>query len=228
MSTAIGTVFYNDDDGLERLLDSCWKYVDLCFMIDGVFKNYDTHSAISPDHSRKIISKYPNAILIDAPYKLEYIKRQIYLDLCKEYGIEYLLVVDSDEYFYDCDWQAFSEERRRICNSKEHLYCVKNYTEIDRLLLPLDQPRLIHYPSQIHYLNGHHYQLAINGTDEAITAKDTLYSVKLCHDPHLRSDERRQKHDEYIKWLKRYEAEKMMDETPREKENRLVSVWSGN
>jgi len=201
-------------------------------MIDGRFKDYYDNLATLEEinqQSLDIINTYPNVVYRRTVYMLEHEKRQIYLDLCEEFGVDTLIIIDSDEYFHpESDWSAFIEERKRVCNDRDHLYNIKNYTEIDRLLLPLDQPRLIHFPNQIHYLNGHHYQLAINGTDEAITAKDTLYSVKLCHDPHLRSQERKDKHDEYIKWLKRYEAEKMLDETPKEKENRLVSVWSGN
>ena len=228
---AVGCCGWDDKEGTERLIESCWRKVDLIFYINGWYKHHEEPISITPNglDDNDFLNKYPNVIKIDVYDKFEYQKRQVYLDLCEQWCIDWLLVVDTDEYFHpDSNFEEFIEERKRVCNDRDHLYNLKNYTEIDRLLLPLDQPRLIHFPSQIHYLNGHHYQLAINGTDEAITAKDTLYSVKLCHDPHLRSQERKDKHDEYIKWLKRYEAEKMLDETPKEKENRLVSVWSGN
>jgi hypothetical protein len=225
---AVGCIGYEDREGLKRLLDSCYNHIDLFFYIDGAFENYDTANYISKDGTMELVKQYPNVI---AGYVslLEHEKRQVYLDWCKEYDIEWLIIADTDEYFHpDSDWDAFIEERNIKCNDRDHLYNLKNYTEIDRLLLPLDQPRLVHWPNMIHYLNGHHYQLAINGTEDAIVAKDTLYSVKLCHDPHLRTQERKDKHDDYIKWLKRYELEKEFTETEKEKENRLLSVWSGN
>ncbi len=224
---AVGCCGYDDPEGLERLIQSCWKHVDLFFYIDGKFGNRIDEQVIDMA-TLEVIRKYPNVLNYYA-WGLEHEKRQTYLDMCKQWGIEWLIIADTDEYFHpDSDWNAFIEERRIKCNGRDHLYNLKNYTEIDRLLLPLDQPRLVHWPSMIHYLNGHHYQLAINGTEDAIVAKDTLYSVKLCHDPHLRTQERKDKHDEYIKWLKRYEAGKMLNESPKEKENRLLSVWSGN
>ncbi len=226
---AVGCVGFQDPEGLERLIESCWRNIDLFFYIEGPFQGYKTEMEDLCDmKSFTLCKKYPNVISITEPDLFEYQTRQTYLELCKEYNVDTLIIADTDEYFHECDWAAFTEERKRVCNDRDHLYNLINYTEFDRILLPLNQPRLIKNPSMVHYLNGHHYQLAINGTDDILIAKDTLYSVKLCHDPHLRSQERKDKHDEYIKWLRRYEAEKMMNETPKEKENRLSSVWAGN
>jgi hypothetical protein len=227
---AVACCGFDDPEGLERLIKSCWKYVDLFFYIDGSYIGYNPGNIEYIEKETDYILKdYPNVIKIEAYDLFEYQKRQIYLDLCKEWCIDTLIIVDTDEYFHpDSDWTAFTEERKQVCNDKEHLYNLINYTEFDRILLPLNQPRLIKNPNQVHYLNGHHYQLAINGTDDILVAKTTLYSIKLCHDPHLRTQERRDEHDVYIKWLERYEAGKMLNESPKEKENRLLSVWSGN
>ena len=222
-----------DLEGTDRLIESCWRNIDLFFYIDGPFKDYN-HPPLEEVRAWRVVDKYPNAIYYDTGEYLEHEKRQMYLDLCKQYNIDTLIIADTDEYFHpDSDWNTFTEERKQKCNDRDHLYNLKNYTEIsyngvDKTLIGLDQPRLVHWPSMIHYLNGHHYQLAINGTEDAIVAKDTLYSVKLCHDSHLRTQERKDAHDKYITWLRRYEAEKMMNESPKEKENRLISVWSGN
>ncbi len=222
---AVGCCGFDDNEGLDRLIKSCYKHIDLFFNIDGPFYGYKDNST---HRSCTIAEGFPNVICCHTVNLPEHAQRQIYLDLCKEYGINTLIIADTDEYFYDCNWEEFREECKRVCNDRDHLYNIKNYTEIAEMLLPLDQPRIIKNPSMVHYLNGHHYQLAINGTEEAITAKTGLYSIKLCHDPHLRTQERKDKHDDYIKWLKRYEAACMVIETPLEKENRLVSVWAGN
>lgn len=223
---AVGCCGYDDPEGLERLIESCWKHIDLFFYIDGPFADYPI-VAVSDYITADIITDYPNVIYRYEPLLPEYYKRQIYLDLCKEYGVDFLIIADTDEYFHpESDWGEFPEERERVCGN-DYLYNIKNYTVVGGLLLGLDQPRLIKNPAKLQYLNGHHYMLAEKGTDEAIIAKDTLYSIKLCHDPSIRSPERQEKHDQYIRWLTRYETEKMLYETPKEKENRERCVAAG-
>jgi hypothetical protein len=225
---AVGVCGYDDNEGLERLVATCWKHVDLIIHIDGPFKNYKGTRI-----DKGTFERPANMITIIKPNRLEHEKRQAYLDACKEYNIDYLIVTDTDEYFHpDSDWNAFKEEREKICNDRDHLYFIKNYTEIStgetRMLLGLDQPRLIKNPSQIHYLNGHHYQFAVNGTDDAIVAKNTLYSIKLCHDWRYRSEKRMDRHDRYIKWLSTYERTRQSLESDKEKDNRERSVNAGH
>jgi len=221
----VGCVGYDDPKGLERLIKSCWKNVDLFFYIEGPFRNGPEEQII--DMNTLVITReYPNVLSYFA-WVLEHEHRQGYLDLCKEYGVDWLLIIDTDEYVHpDSDWGECSSERERVCGN-DYLYNVKNYTVVGGLLLGLDQPRLIRNPSKLQYINQHHYMMAEKGTDEALVAKDTLYSVKLCHDPSIRSPERQAKHDAYIKWLGRYETEKMLYETPKEKENRERCVVYG-
>jgi glycosyltransferase involved in cell wall biosynthesis len=220
---AVGVCGYDDDVGIERLLNSCWTHVDLVFIIHGPF---DKWSGDAPEH-KGCDSTFPNVICHHTWRLPEYEQRQFYLDFCEEYGIDWLIIADTDEYFHpESDWGEFVKERERACDS-DYLYNIKNYTEIGGLLLGLDQPRLIKNPSKVQYIQGHHYMLAEKGTDEAIIAKDTLYSIKLCHDPSIRTPERKDKHDQYIKWLRRYETEKMLYETPKEKENRERCVYAG-
>ena len=220
----------NDDNyGLDRLARTCCNNVDLFFYIDGPFKNYKGKQV----SDISVPEAYSNMIYVYKPKLLEHEKRQVYLDLCKEYGIDYLLIIDNDEYVHpDSSWDKFREERESICNDRDHLYYIKNYTEINtgesKMLLGLDQPRLIKNPSQVHYLNQHHYQFAINGTNEAITAKDTLYSIKLCHDPSYRSQKRKDNHDRYIKWLTAYERAMQGTETELQRDNRERSVSAGH
>ena len=219
---ALGVCGWDDDEGLNRLIESCWKHVDLIFNVNGPFDNF-------PDNPTRVHCRleWPNVVCHHTIGLPEHAQRQIYLDLCKEYGVDWLLIIDSDEYVHpESDWGEFIKERERVCNS-DYLYNLKNYTVVGGLLLGLDQPRLIKNPSKLQYIEGHHYMLAEKGTDKALVAKNTLYSIKLCHDPSLRSPERMEKHDQYIKWLGRYETTKMLYETPKEKENRERCVAAG-
>jgi len=219
---ALGVCGWDDDEGLNRLIESCWKHVDLIFNVNGPFDNF-------PDNPTRVHCRleWPNVVCHHTIGLPEHAQRQIYLDLCKEYGIDWLIIADTDEYFHDCQWGEFQAERERVCSGNDYLYNLKNYTVVGGLLLGLDQPRLIKNPSKLQYIEGHHYMLAEKGTDKALVAKNTLYSIKLCHDPSLRSPERMEKHDQYIKWLGRYETTKMLYETPKEKENRERCVAAG-
>jgi hypothetical protein len=235
MTVAVGCIFYNDAVGLARLIDSCWKHVDLIFCVDGPFRDFKKTKQKklppkSTDLSRDVVKRYPNAVLVDAPYLLEHQKRQVYLDQCKKYNIDYLMIVDADEYFLpESNWSGFAEERERVCTD-DYIYNLKNYTDLQPLgLVPLDQARLWKNPGKLEYLNNHHYQFTLRNTAKALVAKLTLYTVKLCHDPMLiRSDERHEQHHKYIKWLEGYEKKKMRNESKHERKNRLTSVWGGN
>jgi uncharacterized protein YueI len=59
---------------------------------------YPGHEPLSTDGSRNIVKKYKNAVLIDAPNLLEYQKRQKYCEIAGKYGIDVLIIVDSDEF----------------------------------------------------------------------------------------------------------------------------------
>ena len=132
---AVGCCGYNDPEGLERLIQSCWTKVDLFFYVEGPFRDYpDKVVSYSPD------PLYPNVICLHTWALPEYEQRQIYLDLCKEYGIDWLIIADTDEYFHpESSWGEFSEERERVCGN-DYLYNIKNYTVVGGLLLGLDQP----------------------------------------------------------------------------------------
>lgn len=226
LTIAVGCVFYQDREGIERLLDSCWKEVDYIFLIDGKFRNYDSIFPMSTDNFEDILYKYPNVFYDVIPNMLEHEKRTRYLEMCRSFRVDYLLIVDSDEYFHpDSDWKAFRQEIARECQH-DYIFNLKNYTAIEGMMLPVDQPRLWRSPSLLEYKNDRHYQFGLKGSSDLLVAKKTLYSVKLMHDPHLRSIERTDEHDKYIKWLEEYEKMKQLIETNKEKSQREYVVWN--
>jgi glycosyltransferase involved in cell wall biosynthesis len=221
----------NDAQSLERLIESCYQDIDYIFVIDGKYKDYDSILPISTDNLEDLCDKYPNVVLTRMYNVLEYQKRGEYLELCKEFKIDYLLIVDSDEYFHpDSDFRQFRIDL--ISQAKrDYVYNIKNHTllpGLGNMIIPLDQPRLWRKPSELEYKNQRHYQFGRKGKDEVLTARKTLFSIKLIHDPHLRTDERTERHDEYIKKLTAYEEMKQLIETNREKAQREYCVWSGN
>lgn len=226
MKLAVGTVVYQDAVGMKRLLDSCYQFVDYIFVIDGKYKDYDPDAIFpfSTDGLDDLVDRYHNVVFEMAENLTEWEKRTVYLDLCREYDITHLLIVDSDEYFHpDSNWKQF---RQDIKNLKDYIYNLKNYTNIMGMIVPADQPRLWVNPCQLEYKNKHHYMCGLIGTDDILTANETLFSIKMIHDPKIRDEARTEKHDAYIHKLEDYERYIQLIETNKEKSTREYVVWN--
>lgn len=214
---------FQDVAGVERLLDSCYDKFDYCFVIDGKYKDYDSDFPMSTDGLDYLVEKYHNVVLEVAENLLEYQKRSVYLDMCREYDIDCLVIADSDEYFYDCDWKQF---RKDLLRCKGWIYNIKNYNAIMGMKVPVDSPRVWMKPQELEYKNERHFMFGRIGHDSALVAKETLYSLKMIHDPTIRSQDRTEKHDQYIKKLEEYEKFKQLIECNREKAQRQYVVWN--
>jgi hypothetical protein len=93
---AVGCCGFEDREGLERLIESCYRTVDLFFYVDGAFTNYNTTHYTSMDGSLELADRYPN-VIAGTVSALETEKRQMYLTLSKWYGIDTLIIADTDE-----------------------------------------------------------------------------------------------------------------------------------
>ena len=222
MKIAVACCVFQDVEGVKRLLDSCYDKVDYVFVIDGKYKDYDSVFPFSTDGLDELVELYHNVVYEEASNLLEYQKRSVYLDLCREYDIDCLIIVDSDEYFYECDWKQF---RKDLLRCKGWIYNLKNYTSKMGMKLPVDEPRIWMKPQELEYKNSRHFQFGRIGHDSVLVGKETLYSLKLIHDPTIRSDDRTEKHDDYIKKLEDYEKFKQLIETNKEKSQREYVVW---
>lgn len=226
MKVAVACCCFDDVRGVERLLDSCYDKVDYVFIVDGKYKDYESAFPFSTDGLDELIEeskKYHNVVYEEASNLLEYQKRSVYLDMCREYDIDCLIIADSDEYFFDCDWKQF---RKDLLGMKSYIYNLKNYTLKMGMKIPVNDPRIWMRPQELEYKNQRHYQFGRIGHDSVIVGKETIYSLKLIHDPTIRSDYRTQKHDEYIKNLEEYEKFKQLIECNKEKAQREYVVWS--
>jgi len=210
------------------MIESCWENVDYIFLIDGKYKFYDSVFPFSTDDYEDILHRYPNVMVDVAPDLLEHEKRNCYLEWCKEFDIDFLIIVDSDEYFYDCNWNKFREEITELDDG--YIYNIKNYQYVKGMdsILPVDNPRLWRNPGALEYKNKSHYQFGLKNSEdhEVQVASRCIHSIKLYHDPHLRSDERQLKHDDYIKRLEEYEQTKQLWECNQEKATREYVVWN--
>jgi hypothetical protein len=98
VTVAAGIVFFDDEKGLQRCLSSIQTHVDLIIAIDGKFKHFEDDHDLSIDNSRKVVESFPNAVYYCYPNLTEIDKRNKYLEIAGSKNIDFLLVIDSDEY----------------------------------------------------------------------------------------------------------------------------------
>src|SRR5919106_6333102 len=121
MTIAAGIVFFDDEKGLQRCLSSIQSCVDLIIAIDGKFKHFEDDHDLSIDNSRKIVESFPNAIYYCYPNLTEIDKRNKYLEIAGTKEIDFLLVIDSDEYAV-IDMNEFSKNLAEIKGYKTSSY----------------------------------------------------------------------------------------------------------
>ena len=118
VTTAAGIVFFDDEKGLQRCISSIQAHIDLIIAIDGKFKQFEDDHDLSVDNSRKVVEAFPNAIYYCYPNLTEIEKRNEYLKIAGSRDIDFLLVIDSDEYAV-IDRKEFSENLFKIKEYKE-------------------------------------------------------------------------------------------------------------
>lgn len=129
LTIAAGVVFFDDEKGLQRCLRSIQTYVDLIIAIDGRFKHFEDDHDFSIDNSRKVVESFPNATYYCYPNLTEIDKRNKYLEIAGSKNIDFLLVIDSDEYAV-IDMNEFSENLTRIKQYKTSSYIDRKTKDI--------------------------------------------------------------------------------------------------
>jgi hypothetical protein len=113
LTTAAGVVFFDDEKGLQRCLSSIQDYIDFIIAIDGKFKYFEDDHDLSRDNSMEVVKSFPNATYYCYPNLTEIDKRNKYLEIAGSRNIDFLLVIDSDEYAV-VDMNIFSKNLKRI------------------------------------------------------------------------------------------------------------------
>lgn len=113
---SFGICFYNDPS-VFRLLDSLPREAKK-IIIDGKFALNPNKNNLSDNSLRQRILQYENVILLDYPNLSEPEKRQKYLDNneCK-----YLIIIDSDEYVINADWNLFYQKIQELEQGIHHV-----------------------------------------------------------------------------------------------------------
>ena len=196
------------------------------FMIGGGFKD-------SPDdwqegkEVKEIIGEFQDANYKDGIYlhnvfmrdATEFMKRQKYVDMAKEYDVDALLIVDSDEYVYEnkeWDFEKNWEKFRRHVYSYIIKYPQHNVYSIRIIVneyLGNDYyGRVWTNLENMNYVQNSHYKFGNIETDDVTDALFThqtpwgvVEGITLKHDHTLRSDEDMKNRREYQDFLVIYE-----------------------
>jgi hypothetical protein len=236
---AAGIIFYNDSKGIARLLDSIKDGVDLAICIDGRFPEYPDRSDLSNDGSRETVLSYENTLLIDNPAS-EYEKRSKYLEVCTQEKVDYLLILDTDEYAEQgADWNAFRKNMVEVVevkhgglynvfavlmetNSAEYIKTVKDkphvtwekHNDIEYGYYP----RLWYKPYDMEYRQGTHYKFRNKDLknrlhfQDSTPAMEIVYGVRFLHRNAHMSDEQLNARKAYqLDFLVPYEAKKVSE-----------------
>jgi uncharacterized protein YlbG (UPF0298 family) len=121
ITISAGIVFFDDGKGLQRCLNSIRNCTDLIIAIDGKFKYFEGDHDISIDKSREVIESLPNSAYYCHPNLTEIDKRNKYLEIAGSKNIDFLLVIDSDEYAV-IDKTKFSKNLDKIKEYKTSPY----------------------------------------------------------------------------------------------------------
>ena len=201
MKIAIGYCYYNDLKSIQRGIPTFVDEVDYIFAIDGKFSFRDGPD-YSDDGSTEYLQQFKN-VIIKKFIGMEHDKRQQYIELSKEYGIDVLIIIDSDEYVSEADWDLFRANLEKIISSEDNIHGVNFFTDGNIT----QYPRVWIRPHQIKYWNAH-CLFEVNGS--IIRSPKNLKPVEgitLKMDDDLRSEE-------YLKETSNYQYRMIEFERP--------------
>lgn len=211
MSTAklaAGVCFYEKNVlTIQRCIESIKSHVDYIFAIDGRFDDFPDAEKLSSQSVRDYLKTIPNLVLVDLP-ATEIKKRQKYLDMCQQYGCEFLLIIDSDEFVLpESDWTLFRNKLVPIQNV--NVYGIKYEYSYPVHHDATDYPRLWFKPWEMEYFHAHClFRNKLTGVVQKSTSGGPLIEgIRMAGDDSLRSRDYQLKSFEYQTYLIENEAE---------------------
>jgi hypothetical protein len=216
VKVGVGITFYEDVQGIERLLSSLRSLdINKILAIDGRYPGFHSPSDLSTDGSRECFRGYHNAVLVDYP-ATQIKKRNKYLELSKVYGLDFLLILDSDEYIEEGgNWSLFKhacEESVRLDEYQYRIYDVRYQNEMEWDLG--ERPRVWFKPWQIRY-DVKHYRWIIRAkckdrpVYEGNCGRRLLPGITIKHQRSIRPKERNKAMDDYEDRLMHLEIKQM-------------------
>lgn len=204
MKVGAGVIFFEDAKGLGRCLKSICPVVDLVIAIDGRFRDFEEIHDTSKDGSKEVVDRFHNATYYNFPNLTEIEKRNKYLELAQEQNLDFLIVIDSDEYAV-VDQDALKTNLETILGQKKYdenvygiipeVYGIKMYDEQfekQNFIVERYNERLLYKPGNLRYHCIHSNLIDICDTKRNFTtAKYTsvVDGITLYNDDRLRTPE---------------------------------------
>lgn len=219
LKIGIGLAFYNDFDSLRRMLQSCQEYpIDMIIAVDGKYDTYPATKPLSDKQTKDLFKGFQTPYkLFDAPNLSQNAKRQIYFDKSEEFGLDIIIVMDTDEYFIasKTNWPLFMDDLRQKIADHAHTwvqcYCLPTYlTDKGVEKMPKDYfenlPRIFYQPWKLTYVEDHYTIRNKNtGVLQTTQSSQVLSHIALGHDHNLRSEKYKQQTAQYEDELMAYE-----------------------
>lgn len=201
MKIAVGYCYYNDVESIKRGIPTFVDSVDFVFAIDGKFSLRDGPD-YSIDGSTEYLEQFNN-VIIKKFVGMEHDKRQQYIELSKDYKIDVLIIIDSDEYVAEVDWDLFKKNLEKIISSEQNIHGVNFFTDGNIT----QYPRVWIRPHQIRYWNAH-CLFEVNGSiTRSPNSLKPVEGILLKMDDNLRSEE-------YLKETTNYQYKMIEFEKP--------------
>lgn len=124
VTIGVGYSYYNDVKSIRRGLPTFADNVDYIIAVDGRYSFRDGND-YSDDGSTEYISGFPNAILRQY-VGMEHDKRNVYVEIAESLDLDYIIILDSDEFILEADWETFRENLYQLRN-KESIFGIKCY-----------------------------------------------------------------------------------------------------
>jgi len=221
---AVGYNFYEKSLAtVQRGIESVKSHVDYIFAIDGRYTDeygvplFPDSEPLSHEIVRNYLQNIPNVILVDLP-ATEIQKRQRYLDMCKQYDCEYLIILDGDEFVLpESDWQSFKHNLEQ-CKPDTNIYGIKYEYSYPQHHDATNYPRLWFRPWEMEYFHAHClFKNKITGrVQKSSSGVPCIEGIRMAGDDTLRNREYQLQSFEYQTWLIEHEQE--IREEYREKE----------
>lgn len=204
MKLAAGICFYEKSlTAIQRCIESIKNDVDIIFAIDGRFDHFPDKDDFSSPEVRDYLRSISHVVLVDLQAG-EIEKRQKYCDMARDYGVDYLLIIDSDEYVIKADWKAFRKNLAK-CSDSKNVYGIRFAYSAPVHFDTTPYPRLWHKPYEMHYIKHNLWHSQKQGDIRSTSECPVIEGIIMTGDNNLVTPEYIQKGRVYQEWLIRHE-----------------------
>jgi hypothetical protein len=221
---AVGISYFNNVKEIPRLLDPIYKNVDMIIAVDGRYPLFDYPTNVSTDGSTELLIEKYNAVVISNTEPIEQIaKRNQYLDAAAACDMDFLLVLDTDDYLRSdyTDWPRFYKELEALPENENlaNMLFWMNPEHEDNWNNVKDNTwnpyvRIIR-PKKVQYAVTHYNYVLRDNAEFFIYPDRTIEGLRFDSDSIFRTEEYKKKGYEWAK--KQMDEENLRLESPENK-----------